>query len=77
MVGAHLVVAVGDEHHRPTAGEAATDVAQNVESGVVGPVDVLDHDEGPGSVPPNLVEERLPQLDRVAARGHDVREPLR
>jgi hypothetical protein len=43
---AERVVAVGRQQHRGQRGDAPAEEAQDVQGGVVGPVDVLDHQQG-------------------------------
>jgi len=46
MRGRHLLVAEGQHQHRGQVGEAAGDVPEHVERGVVGPVQVFDDQHG-------------------------------
>jgi hypothetical protein len=48
VVGADLVVAVGQGEHGGQVADAPADVADDVQGGVVGPVEVLDEDDGGG-----------------------------
>jgi hypothetical protein len=58
VVAADLVVPVGDHHHRGRAPDAPAHVPQHVEGGVVGPVDVLDHQDRRASGVGELGEHR-------------------
>ena len=52
------VVAVGGQQHRVQGGDAPAEETQDVERGVVGPVDVLHHEDG-----------RLPRVGQLLVHG--------
>jgi hypothetical protein len=83
MLGAELVVAVGDDQQGEAGTEAAGQEPQQVQGGLVGPVDVLDHQHGDHPAVPQPVEQggeqHLPRrllakqlIQPAAERGGDV-----
>lgn len=51
MLGPHLVIAVRHHQQRGQPPDPPSQPDEPVERGLVGPVDVLDHDHGPGPLP--------------------------
>jgi hypothetical protein len=70
VVGADLVVPVGDEQQRPAEREPAAEERDHVERRLVGPVQVLQHDDRAGGLrrPVQRLEEQVEDLGPVTAR---------
>ena len=75
VVGADLVVAVGDEQQRPGALHPPPQEHQQVEGGLVGPVGVLDHDHLTPRRLRELVQERVEDGLPWSARGEQLGQP--
>jgi hypothetical protein len=74
MVIAELVVAVGGQQQRLHAAQPSPEEAQQVDGGVVGPVNVFHHRDGEGSGRVDLGEEGREQLIPRSPAAAQVRE---
>jgi hypothetical protein len=75
MTNPDLVLPVHHDDHRRTPLDAPPEEPQQVERAVIGPLRVVEHDQG-GRVP-QFVEEQLPDLDRIAGEPHVPQRPER